>query len=438
MNHAMLFALLFWAALPVSGRAASWFVATNGSDTTGTGAIGLPFRTLNHALLQCASGDVVEVRGGTYREAQTGMTDRAVGHAEAAAATNLAPEVIAKIGRLRWFFTHASVGGNLITGMNVLHQGNPSRYPLAIYNYDGQNGDGDYHGAVATAGSEGGADYRASGQPSSTSNGVIYECLRGNPDWANKLTCFSNSLLQSGWRFPRVNVAMDKFCWIDPYADPDDYCAMMSDLEGRFPQTLIVYMTIPLTTETAGSENDNRNAFNRTVRAYCIENGKWLLDIADLEAWTTNGMQQTYIGGGVTNQLMYSGYAVDAGGGDYHLNAAGRRQAALGWYGLAGALFATDRDGDGAADGDELIAGTCPTNAADVLAAAIHPGGASSGLVVEWTMTTGRVYALQQATALAPPNWSNLVGGLSGVGLHSRTLSVSGASASFQRIGVEQ
>ena len=193
--------------------------------------------------------------------------DTVIDHAALAAATNPPAGLSAKVGQLRWFFTHASVGGNLVTGLNGLHEEDAVRFPLHIYGYDGNNGDGDYHGAVGTEGSEGGADYRAAADPAVATNGFVYECMRGNPDWRNKLTCFSNSVVQSGWRFPKVNVVLDKFCWIDPYADPAEYCAMMDGLEQRFPETLFVYVTIPLTTETAGSENDGRNDFNRHVRA---------------------------------------------------------------------------------------------------------------------------------------------------------------------------
>ncbi len=399
-----------------TGTNATWM--TNATDLAGTNRI--------------AQG-IVDV--GAYEFTGGGPTGRVIGFSSVASATNLPAAVIAKIRSLRWLFTHASVGGNIITGMNVLHTGDPARYPLAIYNYDGQNGDGDYHGAVATAGTEGGSDYRAASSPSATSNGVIYECMRGNPDWGNKLTCFSNSVVQSGWRFPKVNVAMDKFCWIDPYADPIQYCATLSNLEGRYPQTLIVYMTIPLTTETAGSENDDRNAFNKEVRSYCLANGKWMLDIADLQAWTTAGVQQTYLSSGVTNQQMYASYAVSAG--DFHLNLAGRRQAALGWYALAGALFSTDRDGDGATDGDELLAGTSPTNATDVLkSSASLP--ASGRLTLQWPMVTGRVYAVEQTPTLAPAQWTSTVSGLIGTQLYTYTTAVSAADAVYYRLTAQQ
>ena len=80
---------------------------------------------------------------------QAGST--VIGHASLASATNPPAAISAKVGQLRWFFTHASVGGNLVTGMNVLHTENSTRYPLQIYGYDGDNGDSAYHGAVGTA-----------------------------------------------------------------------------------------------------------------------------------------------------------------------------------------------------------------------------------------------------------------------------------------------
>ena len=60
-------AALLWMA--GQAAAATWTVATNGSDATGTGSLEQPFRTVAYALQQAEDGDAVELRGGTYREA---------------------------------------------------------------------------------------------------------------------------------------------------------------------------------------------------------------------------------------------------------------------------------------------------------------------------------------------------------------------------------
>ena len=361
-----------------------------------------------------------------------------IDHGAIAGVTNVPQAVMHKLGILRWFFSHASVGGNMITGMNVLRQSDTNRYRMSIYNYDGDNGDSSYHGGIATVGTFGQDDYRAD-DPPVTSNGVIYECQRGNPVWINKLVCFSNSVASSGWRFPQVNVVMDKFCWIDPDANPTNYCASMNSLEGAFPETLFVYLTMPLTTETAGTDNDLRNGFNRYLRSFCQANNKWLLDVADVEAWATNAVQSTYRSGGVTNQLMVSGYAVGAGFGDYHLNVTGRRQVALAWYALGAALFQQDRDGDGMTDGDELIAGTRPKDASSRL---LFTGsaGSKSNLVLNWTSSSNRYYSIQASSNLLSGGaWTNVALNIPArTPQNSYTTSVGALDAIFYRVGVQQ
>lgn len=47
-------------------NAAELYVATTGSDTTGTGAIGNPWATPRHAAQQAAAGDTIILRAGTY------------------------------------------------------------------------------------------------------------------------------------------------------------------------------------------------------------------------------------------------------------------------------------------------------------------------------------------------------------------------------------
>ncbi|HPF99433.1 MAG TPA: thrombospondin type 3 repeat-containing protein [Kiritimatiellia bacterium] len=330
-----------------------------------------------------------------------------IGHNEAAAVTNVPQSVMDQVGQLRLFFTHASVGGNITTGMNQLHTNNPARYQLQVYNYDGNNDDDSYHGGVGTAGSEGSADYRAEAS-FSTANGILYECQRSNPSWQNKLVCFSNSLATSGWGSPtRINVAMDKFCWIDQNADATTYVSSIQRLEAMHPNTLIVYATMPLTRAGASDyENDLRNTFNRYVRGWAWTNNRALFDIADIEAHDTNGVEQTFVYSGRTNQQAWNSYTVDDG----HLNYLGRQQIAKGWYALLAGLFSIDRDGDGMSDGQELIAGMCPTSSSSAFRCEASPMASSNAVVLSWPSTSNRIYTLQRMTnLLSSGGTSNLV-----------------------------
>jgi hypothetical protein len=64
-------AMLAYCLVAVSSIsiAAEYYVSTTGNDTTGTGSIGTPYRTIQHVLDNVvASGDVVILRAGTYNE----------------------------------------------------------------------------------------------------------------------------------------------------------------------------------------------------------------------------------------------------------------------------------------------------------------------------------------------------------------------------------
>ena len=298
-----------------------------------------------------------------------------IGHAEVMAATNIPASVMEQVAGLKWFFAHASVGDNMMDGITALRASDPDRYPIQRQ-----------------------ADDEWPPSPGPCEGGFIYDYGRGNPDWSDKVQWFE-AYASNGWRNPSVNICLNKFCWIDPDVDTNAYLQSMAGLEGRYPDTLFVYMTIPLTGDADG-ENTQRNAFNRTVREFCSANGRVLYDVADIEAHDTNGAAQTY---STTNQWMYDGFAVDPGAGDWHLNAVGRPWVARGFYALGAALFGADRDGDRMSDGAELIAGTCPTSDVSVFRLDAPVTAASSGVVVRWSSASNRVYALQRAT--------NLVGG---------------------------
>lgn len=230
--------------------------------------------------------------------------------------SSLPQSVMNSIGKQRWLFTHASVGGNMVDGMNSLHSSNPTRYKL-----------------VTSDAWFNSSSNRVTAPPSPTLQGRIYECQRGNPGWEQKGIIFDNSVRLGGWHASAVDLCLDKLCYIDQDANANTYTTKMSALEALYPDTIFVYATMPLTTETGG-DNILRNKYNQAVRSYCIANHKLLYDIADLEAHNPSGVESTFPSGGNTYQRLYSGYTDDGG----HLNSAGQQHVALGWYAVAAAV----------------------------------------------------------------------------------------------------
>jgi lysophospholipase L1-like esterase len=236
-----------------------------------------------------------------------------VDHADLDAVALFPTATMDLIGEEKWLFTHASVGGNIVEGLDTLHSQNPTRYQVATA-YVGYND----------------ASQRADAPPATTVPGTLYECNRGNPGWDNKLTIFQNSVNLAGWHDAKVDAVMDKYCYIDETADAAATIAGLSALEAAYPKTRVVYVTMPLTTD-ADSTNVQRNTYNNAIRAYCSANDRLLFDLADMEAHAPNGTASTFTQLGVTYQKLYSGYSSDGG----HLNAAGQQRIATGWYAVA-------------------------------------------------------------------------------------------------------
>jgi hypothetical protein len=233
-----------------------------------------------------------------------------VNHANVAAIDAVPDATLQALARERVFFAHASVGSNIVDGMRDLHAQNPARYPLVIA------GAGD--------------------RPGATKNGTLYEIGRGNPGASAKISGFSQ-YVNNGWHSPAVNVVINKFCYIDPDASFTEYTSSMAAVERGNPGTTVVYFTIPLTTGRS-SDNAKREAFNNKLREWAKANDKVLFDLADIEAWTTSGIQTAFSLSGQQVQGMAEEYSADGG----HLNGAGRTRAAKGIYSLL-ALIASRR-----------------------------------------------------------------------------------------------
>ncbi len=301
-----------------------------------------------------------------------------IGYTNCVAVSSYSQSLINDITRFRWFFAHASVGGNMIDGIDMLRQSNRNQFPLIPVSEDEM-------------------------PPASTQNGALYEFMRGNPGAQEKFDSFG-AYVTNGWRYPKVNLVLDKLCYIDQEADLGYYLASMARLEAAFPETVFVYMTMPLTTDT-DENNLKRNIYNDGVRDWTRTNNLVLFDIADMEAHDTNGVPSEFTYSGRVCQRLCDTYSSDGG----HMNDAGKVLTANGFYALGAALLAVDRDRDGMSDGLELIAGTVPTSASSVfnLQASTAPEG---GVALSWPGTTNRLYTLQRGTNLmVPESFTNIV-----------------------------
>jgi hypothetical protein len=235
-----------------------------------------------------------------------------IGYAECASAKRHPKAMLQKIGELKWYFAHASVGSNMIDGITDLHARDKGAYPFQSVS-------------------------ASKAPPAATQAGAIYEHNRGNPGWKAKFDRFE-SCVSNGWHYPAINIAINKLCYIDQYASFKYYLHSMTNLEAAFPDTVFVYTTMPLMTN-ADSDNFLRNAFNDRLREWTRQNGQVLFDIADIEAHDSNGKVCTFQYRNKTYQKLCDSYTADGG----HLNEVGRQLVALGFYALAAALLARER-----------------------------------------------------------------------------------------------
>lgn len=218
-------------------------------------------------------------------------------------------QIINSVTLQKVFFAHASIGANIMQGFADLHNANPLEYPLAQVS----------SGATP---------------PATTVNGTIYEYDRGNPGWAAKISSFE-TYVGNGWQYPEINIDMNKLCAIDQDADWMSYCNSIAKLEVKYPTTKFVYFTIPYMT-TNDSDNVLRNEYNQNLRNWiATQSGKILFDIANIEAWSPNGVHQTFTNNGITYETLFSGYSSDG----VHLNTDGGERMATGLYSLFGKIM---------------------------------------------------------------------------------------------------
>jgi hypothetical protein len=362
-----------------------------------------------------ASGISVDIRGisreseagwdiGAYEWTPGGDDGIIVGWSNINDVASYPQSVMDEIGQFRWYFEHASVGQNMRDGVGSLRNMSNTFYQLININQD--------------------QDSSPSSPPAATTNGIVYCHWRSNPGVSSKINLFATSVT-NGWRFPKVNLAMNKFCYIDISVDFNAYVASMTNLESRYPETVFVYATQPITT----TPDNSIKTFNNNLRTWVQANNRVLFDIADIEAHDTSGVE--YINN--TCQVMYAGNTSDGG----HLNAFGSQEVAKGFYAVCYALLQRDRDGDGMSDGHELMAGTCPTiaNSCFQLRA---PSNTVGGMVVSWPSASNRTYVIERATNLLSGGFTTLRTNAATPPMNCYTDVTVGAGSCFYRLRVSQ
>lgn len=224
---------------------------------------------------------------------------------------NQSSDVFENILRLKIFFAHASIGNNMIDGIKALHDFDAAKYPLIAVKEDGT-------------------------PPEKTIDGYLYEYYRGNPCWTEKLNIYKTYTV-NGWRYPAINISMNKLCAIDEEAIWETYLDSMLAIEAAYPDTIFVYFTIPYFTNTRDSySNTLSNIFNNKLRSWIArQNNKVLFDIADIEAWSPTGVHQTFADNGIIYETLYDGFTDDG----IHLNASASQRVATGLYSLFGKII---------------------------------------------------------------------------------------------------
>ena len=215
----------------------------------------------------------------------------------------------------RVFFSHQSVGGNLLDGLAELgaHTGTgPNIIPLdRAYPADGP-------GLLHAFGGE-----------------------NGRPD--SKLAFFE-AALDGLTRKTSPEVALMKFCYADftPETDVEEllsrYRAAFDRAARHHRRVLFVHVTVPLTTRPMGikaracrlvgrrvwqdAANQRRHLFNQRLRA--AFEGQAVFDLARVESTRPDGGDETFQRDGRACPALCPGYAADDG----HLNGEGRRAVA--------------------------------------------------------------------------------------------------------------
>ena len=214
------------------------------------------------------------------------------------------------------FFSHQSVGENILDGVRTLQQ-NRGGGEWAIVETD---------------------------KPANMVQPMLAHAELGrNGDPHSKIDAFVNAM--EGGLGDKVDIALFKLCFVDITGGTDvqkvfrHYKQAFAELERKYPGVRFVRTTAPLTVYPEGmtsrlkraiglavaddEDNVKRNEFNRLVHEE-YDGQAPIFDIAAGESTLEDGRRTTFVYHGKTDFHLASEYASDNG----HLNVVGQRQVA--------------------------------------------------------------------------------------------------------------
>jgi hypothetical protein len=174
------------------------------------------------------------------------------------------------IASLHVAYNHTSHGSQLITGMNALEA-----FPAfnGLYAWDDS-------GADASA-----LDLDDNGIPGSVDDLSQGDSVDGNGD--TPWVVSTRELLDNSAN-SHINVIVWSWCSINGH-DAQRYVDNMEKLVAEYPAIDFVFMTGHAEGQGEDTTADSVHYNTQLIRQHCADNGRWLFDFADIEAYDPNG-----------------------------------------------------------------------------------------------------------------------------------------------------
>jgi hypothetical protein len=217
-----------------------------------------------------------------------------------------------KIMGKKYLFAHASVGFNIVEGLQQLLDSSESGFPVKVMQPDANfSGAGFWH-------FKNGVNGDPVGKIDSFYRVLISLPVDQIPDYAMMKLCYAD--------FEDTTEVMRVF---------DHYNLMIQQLRSKMPALQIIHITSPLYAHSytlkstirnffrGDKDNMKRHTYNRMLREKYAASEP-VFDLAEIESVTPEGFREGFVWQEEWYPSLYSGYTSDGG----HLNAVGRKLVA--------------------------------------------------------------------------------------------------------------